>query len=545
MNPQIQHATRSKRAQLRVDHTIEEKTIVARNVISGKWTYKHAATRSRVVVRSVQKWVERVKNDQQLHVNGGRPGYVSQDHKKRVIEEVLGNENGPVKCSKTKFVKKLQAAANATRIALNKPVVTLSPSYIRNFQNENDINEGNAEVIDNAHFVALHDPRHALSFAVMQHYLRKRVPNGLFVTFDKTRFDLPKSDQQTEKAVFLGRRSKTFKCATENKKNSQGNCSVQLIVVVNDAGKLAELVYLVKVNSMPKNSIDVHSAPVLDISNSSDRTAYLIFIGESTPNQDASLEWLIHNIVIPFIRQLRGRVPNGAQKPASLQVDGDPRQLQVLASVGVREALTAENTIPNKESASCTPTQAPLDEGNMFCSGKKRFRKLVKNGYYPKNEQEVEDLKEIFRNHLRKYPKKHKKGSRPSVALGRYFTDVIKCFYTVVEALRHSGVCALVRNSFETTGVAPFNPSVIRDKCQFTWTEAQKAQFVAAIPALSKIFETNFELKEKDFDDAGIPANNTSRDALPVHRRRALLLYAPHVLQDLQNQAERGSQEAL
>jgi len=64
-------------------------------------------------------------------VKGGRPGYISQDSNKRVIEDVLGNEKGSEKYSKTIFV--MQATANATRIAPNKPVVTLSPRYILNF----------------------------------------------------------------------------------------------------------------------------------------------------------------------------------------------------------------------------------------------------------------------------------------------------------------------------------------------------------------------------------------------------------------------------
>lgn len=126
MNPQIQHATRSNRAHIQVEHTVEEKTIVARNVASKKWKYDYAAKRSGVSVRAVQKWVLRLKNNEKMHVKGGRPGYISPANKKRVIEEVLRNEKGPVKCSKTKFVTKLQAAANATRIALNKPIVTLS-----------------------------------------------------------------------------------------------------------------------------------------------------------------------------------------------------------------------------------------------------------------------------------------------------------------------------------------------------------------------------------------------------------------------------------
>lgn len=541
MNQQTKFVTRSQRAHLKVKCSKEQKIIAARNVLSGKWKYEHAAGKSGVTVGSIQRWVTQLKNGLKMHTEGGRPGFIAKELQKRVIAEVIGDGKSTVKCNKRRFTTILQEAANETSIALGKPCTTLSDRYIHDFQNENEIREGNAEVIDNAHLVALKDPRHALSFAVMHHYLRERVPRGLFVTFDKTRFDLPKSDQQIARAVFRDKRGQSLKCAAPNKKSSQGNCSVSLFVVINDTGKLADLVYLVKVNSLPKDTIDVHPAKCLDISNSAEGTAYLIFYGESTPNKDASLEWLMYNVVLPFITKLRSKVKGGEQKRVSLQVDGDPRQLQVLASPGIIQACAEKKITPNKSSASCTPTEAQLDEGKLFLSSKNCFRRLVKKGYYPEDDQDVEDLKEIFREHLRKYPKKHAKGKKPSVALGRYFTDVIKCLYTVVEALRLSEVSKLARKSFKTTGVVPYNPSVIRDKCQFPWSDAQKAQFVAAVPVLSKTFETNFELKEKDFDDAGIPANNTSRDGLPVHRRRCLLLHAPHVLQDLQKQAVPGT----
>ena len=155
MNPQIQLVTRSQRAHVHVDRTEEEKNLVAQNVISKKWTYKVAATKSHVSVRAVQKWVAHFENDERMHGRGGRPRYINPDVKKRAVAELTGNGNSKVKCSKKKLAECLQAAADETRTALNKPLVKLSPSYIRAFQKENNINEGNAEVIDQAHFVSL------------------------------------------------------------------------------------------------------------------------------------------------------------------------------------------------------------------------------------------------------------------------------------------------------------------------------------------------------------------------------------------------------
>jgi len=157
----------------------------------------------------------------------------------------------------------LQTASDINSIARNKPRRKLSMRFGSDFQLKNDIHEGNAEVIDNAHFVALNDPRHALSFAAMHYFLNQSVKKGFLVTFDKTRFDLPKNEQQKARAVYLHHRPQSVKCAAPNTKNSQGNCSVGLFMVVNDTGKLADLLYVVKVNSMPKDSIDVHRAPTM------------------------------------------------------------------------------------------------------------------------------------------------------------------------------------------------------------------------------------------------------------------------------------------
>lgn len=109
--------------------------------------------------------------------------------------------------------------------------------------------------------------------------------------------------------------------------------------------------------------------------------------------------------------------------------------------------------------------------------------------------------------------------------------------YTAGEALRRSAVCSLVRDSFKTTGISPFNPSVIRDKCQFNWSAAERENFLTAVPALAKTFESNYELKEKDFENTGIPATQSTRDELDIHRRRALFLHAPLVLKKLRDQA--------
>lgn len=306
MNPQIRYATRSQHVHLPKEHTETEKVLAARNVISLRWTQKFAAEKMDCAESTVYRWILQLNNGQCMHEKGGRPAFINAKQKKKVIAEVTETVDRPVKISKRRFSKMLQDAADTTSMSKKN----LSKRYVRDFEVKNDIKEGNAEVIDNPHFVALNDPRHALSFAVMHNFLRKRVPDGLFVTLDKTRFDLPKSEQEKARAIFLFKRPQCVKCAQPNKKISQGNCSVQLFAVVSDGGKLADLVYLVKDNTMPLDSVDIHSVPGLNTSTSPGSAAYLIFYGTASPNKDESLEWLIYNIVIPFIAGLRKDMEN-------------------------------------------------------------------------------------------------------------------------------------------------------------------------------------------------------------------------------------------
>lgn len=147
-------------------------------------------------------------------------------------------------------------------------------------------------------------------------------------------------------------------------------------------------------------------------------------------------------------------------------------------------------------------------------------------------------LLEVFQMHRRAHPAaKTKKKQIASVAMGPYFTSVMKCLHMVAEALRKTVSVATVKNSFKSAGVSPFDVSTIRDKCQFEWSDEQKAQFDSSVPVLAAVIARNFELKENDFENAHIPVNNENKDALPVHRRRALVLHSPHSIQDLDAQA--------
>jgi hypothetical protein len=101
-------------------------------------------------------------------------------------------------------------------------------------------------------------------------------------------------------------------------------------------------------------------------------------------------------------------------------------------------------------------------------------------------------------------------------------------------------VSSVISDSFVVSGVSPLNAAVIRDRCKYAWAEGEKEQFLAAVPALATVFEEHFEVKEDDFEAARIPRNNEDRDNLPVHRRRALMLHAPHVVAALRDQAERS-----
>ena len=97
-----------------------------------------------------------------------RPSYMSPKRKKALINIVKEKSESGVLLSMRQYDDKIKAAVNGTRDDENKsPIKKLRRGYIRSFTVSNGINVANAEVIDNAHLKALHDPRHAASHAAM------------------------------------------------------------------------------------------------------------------------------------------------------------------------------------------------------------------------------------------------------------------------------------------------------------------------------------------------------------------------------------------
>lgn len=535
--------TRSTYRPPNAAYSLETRKLAVHNVAAGIWTPKDVKEKVGCSPTSFKRWRYNIKNNIQMYDESHCPSYVSPAHQKAVMAQVDEKSKNGVYFSKRKFSQVLQDASNKTRNEENKKPVKLKPGYLQTFIKTHGIKEANAEVIDNAHDVATGDPRHAASFASMIHYIHTKVPRGLFINIDKTSFDTKKAEQENAAAVFTGTRPQCMKCDDPYPDGSQGNCSVHVFVVANDTGKLADMVYLVKDNLVPAGQIDAYMAPMLDCSTNAAATTHLLFIGDSLPNQDAALNWLLENVFVPFLTQLRTRLDPQAAKHASLTVDGDPRQLQVMAQPGIVSMCTGSKIILSKSPASCTPLFQPLDAGKLFLAAKTRFRASIAGGVVPGSKEDALALKVLFREHRQKYPKKYKQKGLPSEEMGKYFSDVMACLLHAADALRKSSLSSIVMDSFKVTGVSPFNLSAIRAHCSYKWQPGDEQRFDEAVPALAAIFGRNFELKEEDLEKAGIPATQSSRDVLPVHRRRALLIHAPHILADLAEQAAKKAKK--
>lgn len=543
MDQQSRAVTRSTYVPANHSYPLAERKLAAQNYSEGAWDLEEAAEKIGCSKSAVKKWKGQYEKNENMYEHSHRPSYISPEHSKEVDEMVNTKSKSGILVSKRKFGTQMQIAANASSNDENKVLHKLSKRYIREYTQAHGISAAKAEVIDNAHLVALNDPRHAASHAAMMHYLHQSIPQGHYFNMDKTSFEMKKTEQETAPAMYTGHRPHTIKCDDPYPNGSRGNCSVHLFVVANDGGKVADLVYVVKDKCMQKDAIDVYEAPMLDGTMSVGASAYLMFVGESSPNKDEPLQWLFSNVVVPFINKMRDRNGKNCSTPASLSVDGDPRQLQVIASACIQAALLGANIIATKTPASCTPLFQPLDVGKLFLAAKTRFRKLMEEGYTPDNEQDKARLLEIFRSHRRKYPKELKKNQQASIAMGNYFSDVMKCLHTAAAALLDTMQSSVVKKSFESAGVSPYDPCIIRQKCQYHWSSEDKVRFVEAVPELSAIIARNFELKEKDFDDAHIPMNNDPKDEVAVHRRRSLVLHAPHVLTALRVQAQKRSKK--
>lgn len=528
----IVKSLRSKRV-----FTVEERERTVAHVRSGHWNVDEAAKKMHCSVHAVNKWQGSVKKNKTMYENAHRPNLVSKDRQAKLNAAIDETNTTGIRFSERKFHDMLQKAADETADQFNRDRVQLSSRFVRDYMNANGIKRANGQVVDNAHAIALKDPRHAASHAALMHSLHETIPNNMFFNLDKTSFECKQSDKEMAKTVYRGEREQSLKCDDPYPAGTKGNCAVHLFVVANAGGKLADLVYVVKDKHMPPDKIDVHKAPILDASMSSTAMSYVIFIGESTSNKDTALDWLFRNIVVPFVVQVRTQAGKNDATAASLTVDGDPRQLQVITGEGIRAEFLKANILASKSPASCTPIYQPLDVGKLFLSAKSCFRSLLSKNYTPENAEEVDAVKQIFLQHMQEYPMHVLKSGKPSKEMSGYFKDIMKCLLTMVAALRKTLNPETVKKSFKEAGVSPFDVEAIRKVCMYTWSPAEKKQFAAAIPELSRRIKANSELYEKDFEENKIPSNNKSKDGAPVHQRRALMLYAHHVLEDLSAQA--------
>lgn len=499
---------------------------------------QHVAEITKYTPQTARTWAKAVALGTPMYEDAHRPRHISKDRTSQIYETVLEGTKKSRGISKRKFGTMLQTAVNETRTEDKNTPKKISTRFVGDWMKENDVHTVNGEHVDNAHKIASKDPRHAASHAALMHHLHKTVPDALFFNIDKTSFEMRKAQQELTETVIAGPRPQSVKCEDHWSAATSGNCAVHVSMAVSAYGKAADLVYIVKDDKMPLDTIDVHEVGALDGTTSAEATAYIIFVGKMSKNRDVALEWILANVVVPFINTVRNREGFGADTPASLSFDGDPRQLQVLASEPMQELFRSNSIIPSKGPASCTPIFQVLDVGKNFLAAKSRFKALIRSDAPPPPHMQKRVLA-AFQAHRRKYPAKTLKNGKPSMVMGQYFTDAIKCLVTSARAWEDTLAAKVIRDSFAAAGVVPFDACIIRDQCQYPWTDAQKDQFVRGVLVLSTRIGLNFELKEADFNDAQIPLNNKSKDAAPVHQRRALLLNAPHVLQDLHDQATR------
>lgn len=502
-----------------------------------------AAAKLNCACQTVKNWIVAKENNKPLHNFSHRPPLCSPNKRKEILEEIEKKSKKRQAFNREELHKKLQKKVHETLTEENKPLRDITPRFTKRFINQQQLHTGNAEVLSNAHEVAKDDPRHAASFAALMKHLHDRVPRGQFLNMDKTSFDWIKNKHENEEAVFAGHRAQNFKVPTPKCSRPTGNCTVPMYIVASDGGKVGDVVYLIKDNAMKKDDIDVHSVPMLDVSNGVGSGAHLIFHGEFTSNTDAALSWVYEHVVVPFANQIRAGPGRAADSYVNLNLDGDPRQLQVSTQNDVIGMFTQAKIIVGKSPASCTPIFQPLDAGKLFLAAKTRFNKLINGSETLLSDEDSTELKRIFQDHRRKYPLKTGKKGSASAALGSHFADVLKCLPAVAAALREVPIHRVVSDSFRDTGVSPFSASVIRNKCTYEWTPAQEAQFDAAVPVLAEKIGAHYELKESDFDNCNIPTTNKSKDGVSVHMRRALLLHGPHIVQALREQAMRGQKD--
>jgi hypothetical protein len=403
----------------------------------------------------------------------------------------------------------------------------LSASTIRNYCKEADINKGIADRITEARLIAISSLRNAVSHAVGQYVYKDIIPELTF-NLDATHTTVGQTKaQRQDEVAFVGQRKDQqygLKAAPGEDGNGLLEYSIKTYILDNAAGHMAPPVFVVADSQMAKEDFHAIHVPELDLGVQMG-DAYVVFCHDRSCNEQF-YQWLNRTVIMPFIEKAREKYGD-FDSPALLLLDGEAKQIDIYDNDAMVETLVNKKISVCKFPASTTAINQPVDFGNLI--------KAMKTALLGIHDKDVKDcyLKgrldtKILTAHDRWLqetypttsgaPRKFNQNHRKPCILG---------LLRVHRAMCNTVNPTTIRNSFEGTGIRPYNRDKILGNCKATISKSMYRNILGSWNTLVAYQKDQGEIFDKQFAAQGIfDELDIDKDDKVVNQRRFIDLTA-------------------
>lgn len=380
-----------------------------------------------------------------------------------------------------------------------------------------NIKVGNAENGTAARIEACADMRNAVTFAAMNYAMAGVVNEHLILNFDSTQFTVGegKASSRSKACYTIKHEGKSIKVASDG--NSKGSTAffIKYFLIMSAGGEVSVPVYVIADSAMDAKEYRAEKVPGLGLS-VTDSYGYLVFCHTRCCNTKF-YDWLVRDVVVKFIDSLRSRYGIEDDGLAWLQCDGEKTQIDVFASNEVLNELSTKDIVVGKPPASTTEITQPCDVGICFKNCKAILDKI--------NVADVSSQKhmlEVLRRIL------------ATTSLSDYHRPLAQYGLLRVQLALQTGLNSLnIRDSFKLAGVYPFDLGQILSQCTTKLSAADGLAIATKLPQWSGLIRDRGEISDEVFDkcDIGALSLGSSKDNLVLHRRRAIVVTNPALIQ--------------
>ena len=386
--------------------------------------------------------------------------------------------------------------------------VTVSALEAKKLAHHFDTKEQNGTKMTNAHWLALHDARNAISMMVASMAIRSIIGNDrrLLLNLDATAFQhlgIDKKNKIQKVYTTNGHYRMLKEDGSEvntilSTQKSDTAAFVKFLVLVNGAGEAAPFVALIDDNNMEKGETEVHEIKKFAQNNCD---TGLMAINNGRNGTANFYEAYYKQILIPFVQKLRENYGMKATEKAILWLDGEDIQMQPLLTHELRSLLRKQNILILKGPASTTPKTQLLDTSVVFKGSHK--------GANDKNAGKHAAASKFLRDQIESALKIHAT-SKATIRAGadkQFKAKITKWTDIILRAewaLRRMITETNIGRGLNKTGVMNYEgnwqPDVILNNFGITLETHEHTQFLVDCDKLVKTFKNKGYLRDQEIE---------------------------------------------